>query len=195
MAQSFGLATNIDLTVRGGCLIRETVDTADRHLSQLRPLLRTLPKKQASNQHHRLVKLAQSTSHNTTAQQRMSKVELIDHDQGCAGLCVWECRIHGPLPVTRFSKEDLSRKRHRCKRCLADKMAKYRLRLPLRHMWNCFLQRARKHFDVDSVNGLHWIEHGQPLISKLLCGTAFDARTLHCYKLTWLPGDELDLQL
>ena len=124
----------------------------------------------------------------------MEELLKLDHVGSGAGLCQWECRIHGTLPVSQFSKEDLSRKRHRCKRCLADKMAAYRTRLPLRHMWNCFLQHAREQFDADAVNGLRWIEHGQPLISKLVRGVPFDARSWRCYKLICLAGHELELQ-
>lgn len=126
----------------------------------------------------------------------MSKLKQlnVDHADSGAELCQWECRIHGTLPVSRFSKEDLSRKRHRCKRCLADKMAVYRTRLPLRHMWNCFLHRAREQFDADAVHGLRWIEHGQPLISELFRGVPYDARSWRCYKLVCLPGHELQLQ-
>jgi hypothetical protein len=124
---------------------------------------------------------------------RMELLEL-DHAGINSGLCYWKCRIHGTLPVSQFSKEDLSRKRHRCKRCLAGKMAAYRMRLPLRHMWNRFLQHAREHFDADAVNGLRWIDHGQPLIAQLVRDATLDLHSLHCYKLTWLPGNKLDLQ-
>ena len=112
----------------------------------------------------------------------------------CAGGGCWECRVHGSLPQHRFAREDLRRKRHRCKRCLADKMASYRTRNPLRHMWNSFVQRARKYFDCDAVDSLRWNEHGHPLLIKLVSGLACGTDSLRCYKLAWLPGEELNLQ-
>jgi len=99
----------------------------------------------------------------------------------------------------QFGKEDLSRKRHRCKRCLADKMAMYRKKQPLRHMWNYFVQCVQENFGSDAVDGLSWTEHGQPLLSRLVSGVLVDVplqqqQLQQCYKLAWEPAVELDLQ-
>ena len=104
----------------------------------------------------------------------------------------WDCHIHGSLPLSRFGREDLARKRHRCKRCLADKMASYRARQPLRHMWTRFVQRAREHFSSDEVDGLDWSKHGQPLLSNIV-DMAADTSALQSYKLDWMPGPVLHL--
>ena len=119
----------------------------------------------------------------------------------CAG--VWDCHVHGSLPLHQFGKEDLNRKRHRCKRCLADKMAIYRKKQPLRHMWNCFVQCAQQNFGSDAVDGLSWTEHGQPLLSRLVSAALADAplqqqqqqqQLQQVYKLAWEQAEELDLQ-
>ena len=116
----------------------------------------------------------------------------------------WRCTLHGQLPLSRFSDDDLRRKRHRCKRCLADKMASYRARFPHRHMWNRFVQHARAEFGREGVDQLSWTEHGQPLLCRLLgssssnrCGQSCDTDTKRLsqqYRLAWQAGGELDLQ-
>ena len=119
----------------------------------------------------------------------------LDPAAATAATHLWECNAHGPLPLFRFSSDDLSRKRRRCKRCLADKMAAYRARLPLRHMWNRFVQRARESFGRDAVGGLCWSEHGHPLLCRLISGLARGSHVpLQCYKLAWAPSPVFDLQ-
>ena len=113
----------------------------------------------------------------------------------------WDCLLHGRLPVSHFAKEDLRRKRHRCKRCLAAKMASYRARQPLRHIWHRFLQSARKEFIwVAGVNELSWRQHGEPLLEKLFGGVHWQGETLSvrapsCFKLAWEPHSSLTLDL
>jgi hypothetical protein len=107
----------------------------------------------------------------------------------------WSCHVHGPLPLSHFSREDLSRHRHRCKRCLGHKMTVYRSRKPLRHMWIKFVQRARVHFNCDAADSLSWDEHGQPLLARLMAGMKEDAQPLQRYKIAWGAGEvQLDLQ-
>lgn len=81
---------------------------------------------------------------------------------------IWNCNIHGELPLNQFNKHDLARNCHRCKRCLADKMMSYRRRKPLQHMWYCFMRSARLHFGNDAVDGLRWTNQGQALVEQLV---------------------------
>jgi hypothetical protein len=111
----------------------------------------------------------------------------------------WTCHVHGSLPLHRFAKEDLGRKRHRCKSCLAGRMALYRRQQPLRHMWHSFLQCARLNFGHTAVEGLCWLQHGRPLVNQLVNGMAHEMslepqQLQRCYKLAWESAEEFDLQ-
>jgi hypothetical protein len=102
------------------------------------------------------------------------------------------CNKHGCLPVSRFYKEDLKRNRHRCKRCVADTVARWRQRHPLQTLWRRFVQRARTKFGADAIASLSWQEDARPLLFRLVeeLGSDVDigAPLLEHYILTW-PRD------
>ena len=99
------------------------------------------------------------------------------------------CLRHGELPSSRFYKEDVRRNRRRCKRCVADQVARWRERHPLRTLWRRFLQRARRRFGAATVTQLDWRSHGRPLLFRLVQAVDPEgdagAPLLERYMLTW----------
>ena len=100
------------------------------------------------------------------------------------------CKKHGSLPLSRFYKEDLRRKSHRCKRCVADKVARWRQNHPLQTLWRRFVQRARVKFGKDVIANLSWQKDARPLIFRLVEGlnesdSEIGAHLIKEYILTW----------
>jgi hypothetical protein len=104
-----------------------------------------------------------------------------------------ECPKHGLLPLSRFYPEDLQRNRHRCKRCVADQVARWRKSNPQKTLWRRFIQRARRRFGAEAVSGLDWASYGQPLLRKLVSELEDpDGPLLQRYILTWSSPGSLE---
>jgi hypothetical protein len=62
-----------------------------------------------------------------------------------------ECSIHGSLPLSKFTPDDLRSNRHRCRDCVAAGVRKWRAQHPLKVMWMRFVERLRKQQQQSSM--------------------------------------------
>ena len=79
------------------------------------------------------------------------------------------CRRHAMmLPLHCFAKDDLQNNRRRCKRCVADKVARWRSKNAFHTLWRRFIQRARSRFGREKVDELTWEGVGRELVPQLV---------------------------
>lgn len=79
------------------------------------------------------------------------------------------CKRHGVLgPNAFFVTTDVPTRRKRCKACAYAATSRWRMHHPHYRMWCSLLQRAKRHFGPQSTSNLTWVEHGRPLIERLI---------------------------
>ena len=125
-------------------------------------------------------------------------MNLFDSDTATA-----TCSTHGILATDEFNTDDLKANRHRCRKCVAAGVSRWRQRHPLRVMWMRLVETTKKKLHNMRTMDLTWRGRGKKELIKAmrgggLAGPDIDIDSLSVekqeevrrrYRLKWREGE------